>query len=238
MFKKFMATAITAALMLAAMPAAFAGGGMSGDMIYPPVSSVSFSVSVQTDVKAEKAVIYADYSVYDTESTRKEVLDKLNAAYNKAKTSLSQYGKVNRSGMNIYSSIPYEPMVKEDGTVAEETEEKMAMPAFNGYLNIQITVTDLSKVDAVKDLLLTDLEFNNSWVDFPLADSVLVGAESDVADRVKTLIEDRKAVYEKVLGQKLGAISNLSMSTWADGNTFDAVTGMVKATVSAYVNFY
>lgn len=202
----------------------FAGGPGMGMMTTDTsfYSNVSFNVSVKSMAKASYVAVTGDYSL-DRLTDQKDGLKKLKEKFAEAKQQLSPYGKVTRNSQSIYAY-----------TETDYQTGKL-ITYYNGYIGVRVDLTDATNVEEVQEIML-DLGFN-TWIDAQLSEEDRIDLELEVADQLKSLIEKKKKVYQKILGITLKKSTGLYISSWIDGYLLDPETGMAPVTVSADITF-
>lgn len=172
-------------------------------------------VNVNTMVSAEVGTInlYGNFYV-DNAETRLAAVQELNAAYRDIKETLSKYGTVRRTGIYTYSDWEYTNM-------------------FDGSISVKVVLDKASQVEAVENLLYEN-SFEN-WREVMLVSAS--ATEKEAVSTLKDLLADKKSVYEELLSENLGAVSNVNVYNWVDSNSYDADTNEVDVTVYADVTY-
>lgn len=229
MLKKYF-LALTLSLMIA--PAAFADEVMtttSEDEIVETTTTVEdpilcgggcgywggVYINVNTTVTAEVEGISLYGNFYVTGADSKiDAVDELNAAYKEIQSALTKYGVVNRTSIYTYSNWEY-------------------TNTFDGNMSIKVTLNNPTQVEGVEDVMYK--HGFDSWREVTLVSST--DAEKSAVSTLKSLMADKKEVYEELLGSMLGSISNISIYSWADSTSYNADTNMVNVSVFADVTY-
>ncbi len=198
------------------------GYGGGGGSIWPgPVSGgVTVDSTYTKEVTPDFIAINA-YCEVAGESSRQAVREKLNQLYLDIKNAVAKDGRVRKSGMGgVYPY--YDPAT---GTSTDK---------FSGSLNIFIRITNLNAAQRISDLVDTK-GCTPNW------DVRLVDTQAYELQNLDVLIKrlnDRKVVFEKLLGRKLTKVIGASLYTYVDGyGTYDPETNTVDATTTLSVTF-
>jgi len=184
------------------------GGGVTGDS--------SYTKEVTPDFIAISA-----YCEVSGESSRQAVRDKPDQMYPDHQAGVGADGRVRKSGMGgVY---PYY-----DPSTGSSTDK------FSGSLSIFIRVVNQSATQRLSDLIETK-GCSPSW-DVRLQDTQ--SYELANLDMLIKRLNDRKVVFEKLLGRKLTKVIGASLYTYVDGyGTYDPETNKVDATTTLSVTF-
>lgn len=197
-------------------------GEGGGGMYYGGYNGFYFSISTKSYANPETIVLYGDYypSSYNDKSlnTRKAMLAHLNSVYSTLNEELNVFGTLTQTGINVYNSY------------MSETES-----SFDGYLSVRLDLTDLKSLPTVKSIF-SELSVNY-WLDAIVAEEDKINAEALVAEKLKTLIDKKKSVYEIILGYTLTKIISLNVYSWPDASFYNSETGLVPLTVYADVTY-
>jgi hypothetical protein len=237
--KKFLSVLVFMGIFLTISPAAFAATSVPVETTttsvdtsvtldkpvetyMPYYSPINFTVALSSRIKVSNISLSADYYVNGA-SSRADVSAKLSSKYDSAKNTLSKYGKVSRTYINIY----------------EDYNDPALYPGkpktYSGNLNIFVSLNNVSDYQAVYDSLIV-MEFN-SYPTVEIDEEAKIDLEFSMADRINNLIQKKKKTYEKVLGRTLGEITSLYFDTWPDTNYFDTEAGTVRVVLNANVSY-
>lgn len=198
------------------------GGGYGAGIMYPgPMGGgVTVDSSFTKEVTPDFIALNA-YCELTGESSRQVVRDKLNQMYLDIKNAVGKDGRVRKSGMpGVYPY--YDPA---SGTSTDR---------FSGSVSIFIRITNLSASQRISDLV-EEKGCSPSW-DVRLQDTQKY--ELDNLDTLVKRMNDRKVVFEKLLGKKLTTVIGASLYTYVDGyGTYDPETNTVDATTTLSVTF-
>lgn len=198
------------------------GGGYEAGSIWPgPMGGgVTVDSSYTKEVTPDFIAINA-YCEVTGESSRQIVREKLNQMYLDIKASVGSDGRVRKSGMGgVY---PYY-----DPATGSSTDK------FSGSLSIFIRVVNQNATQRLSDLVETK-GCTPNW-DVRLQDTQ--SYELANLDMLIKRLNDRKVVFEKLLGRKLTKVIGASLYTYVDGyGTYDPETNKVDATTTLSVTF-
>lgn len=196
------------------------GGGYGA--IYPgPVGGgVTVDSTYTKEVTPDFIAINA-YCEVTGESSRQTIREKLNQIYVDIKNAVGKDGRVRKSGMGgVYPY--YDPS---SGTSTDR---------FSGNLSIFIRITNMSAAQRISDLV-DEKGCTPNW-DVRLVDTQAYELQN--LDMLIKRLNDRKVVFEKLLGRKLTKVIGASLYTYVDGyGTYDPETNTVDATTTLSVTF-
>lgn len=198
------------------------GGGYGASSIWP--GPMGGGVTVDSNFTKEVTPDFIAISAYcevSGEASRQTVREKLNQMYVDIKAAVGADGRVRKSGMGgIY---PYY-----DPATGSSTDK------FSGSLSVFIRVVNQGSTQRLSDLIETK-GCSPSW-DVRLQDTQAY--ELDNLDTLIKRLNDRKVVFEKLLGRKLTKVIGASLYTYVDGyGTYDPETNKVDATTTLSVTF-
>lgn len=180
------------------------GGGYYGQ------TYINVSTTMMAEV--EQVSLTANFTEYGYES-RTEANNALQAKYDSIKQSLQGYGKVTRTGMYVYESWEKEG-------------------SYEGNLSIRVTLTNMGDYEKV-DSILYRSGFS-SWLELKVDEETLLNLEVAAGDQLKSMLERKESLYEKILGYELETIKGLSLYSWVNSyEGFDPATGQVEVQISA-----
>lgn len=174
---------------------------------------VYINVSTTVSAEVDTVSLYGSYYI-DNADSKTDALDELTEVYKDIQSQLSKYGTVHRTGMSTYTDWEYTNM-------------------YDGSLSIKVTLFDSMQTEGVENIL-----YKNSfdaWREVTVVSQT--DAEKEAVPTLKGLIADKKEVYEELLGNELGSISNVNVYSWSDAYTFDAKTNTVDMMVYADVTY-
>jgi len=196
------------------------GGGYGSIYPGPMGGGVTVDSNYTKEVTPDFIALNA-YCEVTGESSRQIVRDALNKMFTEIKTSVGSDGRVRKSGMG--SIYPYYDPVR-----GGQTDQ------YSGSLSVFIRITNLNAAQRISDMV-EDKGCSPSW------DVRLVDTQKYELDNLDTLIKrlnDRKVVFEKLLGRKLTQVIGASLYTYVDGyGTYDPETNTVDATTTLSVTF-
>lgn len=224
MIKKYL-LALSLSLMLA--PSAFADELVISETEVVPVEDsamlcgggcgywggVYINVSTTVSAEVDTVSLYGSYYL-DNAETKTDAIDELAEVYKDIQAQLSKYGTVHRTGISTYTDWEYTNM-------------------YDGSLSIKVTLFDSVQTEGVENVLYKN--GFDAWREITVVSST--DAEKEAVPTLKGLIADKKEVYEELLGNKLGAISNVNIYSWSDAYSFDPTTNMVNVMVYADVTY-
>lgn len=195
-----------------------AGGAdmkMSGILPYYGGNGVTVDVQVTREVSPEVIHLNAWCQLPDT-GTRQEMRMALDALYKSVKQAVGTDGRLRRQGgygINPY----YDPMGK-------------ATNLFQGNLGLLLRITNVSSAGRIA-AAVEDAGCSSNW-DVRMKD--MQTFENSVLDELVSKLNERKQLFEKLLGKKLVTVQSASLNTYIDGyssydpdtNTADAVTSL------------
>lgn len=172
-------------------------------------------INVNTTISAEvdKVNLYANFYIDNAES-KIDAIDQLTAAYKDIQSKLSKYGTVHRTSISNYADWEFTNL-------------------YDGSLSIKVTLFNNYQTEGVEELLYKN-GFDN-WREVTVLSAT--DAEKEAIPTLKGLIADKKEVYEELLGNSLGNISNVNVYSWPDATTFDPATNMVDVMVYADITY-
>lgn len=194
---------------------------MGGDMYYPgPYGGISVDVSVTKEVTPDYIAVSGYCEVTNVES-RDDVRTQLTKLYTDVKADVGTDGRVRRGGSaSIYPYYDY--------STGNQTGN------YSGSVNIFIRVLRIEAAQRISDIL-DDHACSPSW-DVRLVDTEQF--ETNVLDSLISKVNNRKKVFEKLLGKKLSNVTGVSLSTWVDGySSYDPESNTADATTTLSITF-
>jgi hypothetical protein len=207
-------------VMPAPMPITDGKGGGGVGMIYPgPMGGIQVDASVTKNVTPDFIAINA-YCDIGRKQNRDTTRDTLQQLFVDIKNAVGSDGVVRRSGgIGIY---PYYDQTGRD------------TGQFSGNLNLMIRVTRPAAAQRIFDYV-EDKNCGPNW-DVRLVDTLR--HETSVIDELTKRLQDRKALFEKMLNRKLTTVNSASLYTWVDGYaTYDPDTNKAEATSTLSVSY-
>jgi hypothetical protein len=198
--------------------------GAGGSMTYPvtpPSSTVTVDVSVTQEVTPD-LVNVGGYCSTTSPVSQEEARRQMNALYQLIKQEVGADGRVRRTGG--FSVMPYYDPVT-SGTSSDK---------YTGSINITVRVVKMSAAHRITEIL----ENHACSISFDARLLNTQDVEYAILDDLVARLDKRRRVFEKLLKKKLQKISNVYLSTWADGwGTFDTDSGTVEATTTLSVTY-
>jgi hypothetical protein len=174
---------------------------------------VYINVSTTVSAEVDTVSLYGSYYIDNAES-KTDAIDELSEVYKTVQSQLSKYGTVHRTGISTYSDWEYTNM-------------------YDGSISIKVTLFDSAQTEGVENIMYKN-NFD-AWREITVVSTT--AAEKEAVPTLKGLIADKKEVYEELLENELGAISNVNVYSWADSYSFDPSTNMVNVMVYADVTY-
>ncbi len=174
---------------------------------------IYINVSTLVTAEVDTVSLYGTYTI-DNADSKTDAVDQLNAAYKDIQNTLSKYGVVRRAGVYSYADWEYTGM-------------------YDGSLSIKVTLNNNSQTEGVEDIMYKN--GFDSWREITLVSNT--AAEKSAITTLKELIAEKKEVYEELLENRLGSISNLNVYSWADSTSYNPETNMVDVMVSADLTY-
>jgi hypothetical protein len=204
---------LAVAFSLAAAPA------FAADWQPSPAGQVSMDAVVYHDAKPDKVNLSVSCSK-NAPASRQVIREDFASIMKALSEAVGSNGTVRRSGV---------PSFYEYYGEFGRSEEN-----FTGQINLSILDITGGIAEQLMDKI-TDLECTGSW-------DIRAGASAAYARQYKTellaQIEDKKALYEELLGMNLTRVHNISYYTSMDGyDTFDPETGLLRAMTTMSVTF-
>ncbi len=195
-------------------------GGGSASMIYPgPAGGIQVDTSVTKEVTPDFIAINA-YCDIGRRDNRDAVRDALQQLFLDIKAAVGSSGIVRRSGgIGIY------PYSDQSG---RETGQ------FGGNLSLMVRVTRPADAQRIFEYI-EDKNCGPNW-DVRLVDTQK--HEMKVIDDLAERLQNRKAIFEKLLGRRLTQVVSATLYTWVDGYmTYDPESNTAEATTTLSVSF-